>query len=186
MTEPSTSKAGTAAWSEVVTPTLTTDRLTLRPQRLDDFEAYSELLTSDRCRFMGGPHDSTTAWLWFASDIVQWRFFGHGGLAVVENRSGVCVGQVVLNRLPGFPERELGWMVYEEFEGNGYMTEAAACLKSYAFETLGLSTLVSYISRENVRSIALAKRIGGRVDPEADGPEPYDLVYRYQVEEFEL
>ena len=41
-------------------------------------------------------------------------------------------------------------MVYEEFEGNGYMTEAATRLKSFAFETLGWSTLVSYISRENV------------------------------------
>ncbi len=183
MTAASTPRADTAGGPEVDVPTLTTDRLTLRPHRLDDFTAYSDLLTSDRCRFMGGPHDPTTAWLWFASDIVQWRFFGHGGLAVVDNRSGTCVGQVVLNRLPGFPERELGWMVYEEYEGNGYMTEAATRLKSFAFETLGWSTLVSYISRDNIRSIALAERIGGCIDPEADGPEPYDLVYRYRIEE---
>ena len=168
---------------DALAPTLTTGRLTLRPHRLDDFPAYADLLASERSRFMGGPYDRQNAWLWFSSDIVQWGFYGHGGLAVVDNASGACVGQVVLNRLPQYPERELGWMAYEEFEGNGFMTEAAARLKSYAFATLGWTTLVSYVSPENSRSIALAKRIGGRVDPDAERPEPDDLVFRYSFEE---
>ena len=167
----------------MVGPVLTTDRLTLRPNRLDDFEAYADLMASERSVYIGGPFDRQRAWMLFASDVVQWQFYGHGGMAVVLTRSGTCVGQVALNCLPGFPERELGWMVYADHEGRGYMTEAAHCLKAYAFEILHWPTLVSYISRDNVRSIALARRLGGWLDTEAESPKTYDLVFRYRPTE---
>ena len=37
-------------------PTLTTDRLVLRPQTPGDFPAHAALMASDRTRAMGDPH----------------------------------------------------------------------------------------------------------------------------------
>ena len=57
------------------------------------------------------------------------RWFGHGALMVDARARGECVGQVGINGGPLFPEKELGWFVYEEAEGYGYATEAAAALR---------------------------------------------------------
>ena len=53
-------------------PTLHTPRLTLRAPQMADFSAYAAFVTSDRTRFMGGPHDEATAWAWFCNDTAQW------------------------------------------------------------------------------------------------------------------
>lgn len=159
-------------------PTLTTKRLTLRPHVMADFDAYAGLMQSDRAVHMGGPFDLQHAWMWFASDIAQWPLKGCGALAVTETATNRLVGQVILNDLPHFPERELGWMAFDQ--GHGYLTEAAVRLRDYAFADLGWPTLVSYVAPANDRSIALAERLGARQDRTADRPDPEDLVFRYE------
>ena len=99
---------------------------------------------------------------------------------MIELRStGACIGQVGINGGPLFPEKELGWLLYEGFEGAGYATEAAAALRDWARETLGLDRLVSYIDPDNIASARVAERIGARLDPEAPRQDPDDLVYRH-------
>ena len=75
---------------------------------------------------------------------------------------------------------ELGWLVYDGFEGKGFAFEAARRAMEFAFGTLGATTLVSYVDPQNVRSAALAQRLGGTVDRQAATPndEPTD-VFRY-------
>lgn len=158
-------------------PSLSTERLSLRPHVIEDFPVYAALMQSDRAIHMGGPFDLQQAWQWFASDVAQWPLRGCGALAVTEKATGRLVGQVVLNDLPHFPERELGWMAFEE--GRGYLTEAAGRMRRLAFDDLGWPTLVSYVHPANARSIALAERLGARLDPAAQGPDPEDLVYRH-------
>ncbi len=99
---------------------------------------------------------------------------------MIELRStGACIGQVGINGGPLFPEKELGWLLYEGFEGAGYATEAATALRDWARETLGLDRLVSYIDPDNIASARVAERIGARLDPEAPRQDPDDLVYRH-------
>ena len=57
--------------------------------------------------------------------------------------SGECVGQVGINHGPRFPEKELGWLLHEGYEGQGYATEAARTLRDWAARALGLYDLVS-------------------------------------------
>lgn len=56
--------------------------------------------------------------------------------------------------------------------------------RDWAFETLALDTLVSYVHRDNARSIALAERLGAAPDAGAP-PCPYrdHLVYRHPAPE---
>lgn len=160
-------------------PTLTTERLTLRPPVVDDFPAYALLLASPRATYMGGPYTQRAAWGLFCHDLACWELFGHGGLMVDLRITGECVGQVGINHGPLFPEKELGWQLYEGREGRGYATEAAMALRDWAMHTLRLDNLVSYVHPENHRSVAVAERLGATLDPDALRQDPGDLVYRH-------
>ena len=160
-------------------PTLNTERLVLRAPVFEDFETYSALMASERAKGMGGPFTAAQAWGMFCQDVAQWQLFGHGALMIDLLATDECVGQVGINHGPLFPEKELGWMIYDGFEGNGYATEAASALRDWAFEELKLKTLVSYIDPENADSIAVAKRLGATLDGDATPPDPGDLVYRH-------
>ena len=164
---------------QTMVPILTTERLTLRPIRLDDFEKFATLLASPRSAGMGGPFGTGEAWGMFCHEVALWSLFGHGGLAIELRQTGECVGIVEINYGPLVPERELGWQVYEEHEGKGYITEAARAFLDWAFGVLKLDTLVSYIDPGNSRSIAVAERLNGALDPSAQRQDPEDLVYRY-------
>jgi RimJ/RimL family protein N-acetyltransferase len=162
-------------------PTLRTQRLTLRPPVMSDFEDYRLLMASPRSRWMGGPFDTRAAWGLFCHDTALWTLCGHGALMIDVSATGQCVGQVGINHGPLFPERELGWLLYEGHEGQGYATEAAMALKEWAFGVCRLETLVSYFDPANTRSIAVAARLGGSRDDAAVRQDPEDLVYRYRA-----
>lgn len=161
------------------TPTLNTARLILRAPIVDDFPIYARFLASPRSKGMGGPYGLREAWGIFCHDVAGWTLFGHGALMVDLRGTGDCVGQVGVNHGPLFPEKELGWFVFEGHEGRGYATEAAEALRDWAGRALGLDRLVSYIDPKNIRSIAVAERLGAVLDLDADRQDPGDLVYRH-------
>ena len=161
-------------------PRIVTDRLVLRAPVADDFAAYARLLASPRAQGMGGPYARREAWGVFCHDVAGWTLFGHGALMVDLRATGDCVGQVGINHGPLFPEKELGWLVYEGREGQGYATEAAAALRDWAGQALGIDTLVSYIDPKNTRSIAVAERLDAVLDSHASRQDPDDLVYRHR------
>ena len=160
-------------------PTLYTDRLVLRAPAMADYPAYAAFMASDRSRMMGGPHKGWAAWGMFSSDVAMWALYGHGALMIDLRESGACVGQVGINHGPMFPEKELGWMLYEGFEGRGYATEAGKALRDWAFRTLGLETLVSYFDPDNHKSMAVSERLGGVRDDTAAVQDAGDVVFRY-------
>lgn len=160
-------------------PTLETSRLILRALRMDDFPAYAALMASPRSIYMGGPFDQRGAWGMFCHDIALWSLYGHGALMIDIKSTGTCVGQVGINHGPLFPEKELGWLLYDGFEGHGYATEAAEALRDWAFETLKLPTLVSYFDPDNHRSMAVSARLSGIRDDNAPVQDEGDVVYRY-------
>ena len=163
-------------------PTLETDRLRLRAYRVEDFEHFAALYASPRSRHADGPVSRSTAWAWFAAGAGRWPLVGYGAWAIERLRDAACVGVVSLNHPvnPG-EERELGWLLWEAYEGNGYATEAAMKAREFAFEELQWATLVSYISADNEQSIRLAERMGASLDVNAaEFAEAQTLVYRHQ------
>ena len=57
-------------------------------------------------------------------------------------------------------ERELGYTFDTAHWGNGYATEAAQCVFTYARDTLRLQRVISVIHGDNVRSLKVAERSG--------------------------
>lgn len=162
-------------------PVITTARLRLRPHVLADMAAFESFYASERAIWTGRPDNRTHLWYGFASEVGSWDLMGHGGWGV-ETKDGTLVGQVAITQPPHFPEREIGWTLFAGHEGKGYATEAASAALGWAWGS-GFDTLVSYITPENTRSIALARRLGAVQDAEAPRPEgeaPEEtVVYRH-------
>lgn len=161
-------------------PTLTTERLTLRAPRLEDFGPYAAFFASDRSRYEDGPRDRGAAWKEFASCTGQWMLKGYGALSVEERATESYVGEIGIFHPANYPEPELGWMVVAEAEGRGIAFEAASALRVWAYAARGLEVLVSYIDRDNARSVRLAQRLGAVLDPDAAHPDNDPcLVFRH-------
>jgi len=141
-------------------PVLVTDALTLRAPRVADFDAYHQILCSERGKFIYPRCNRANAWNDFVQLASGWVLHGHGGWAIEDNETGALCGFVLLGLEPGDEEIELGFMLLEEHEGLGIAYEAAQMARHFAFDTLKLTQLVSYIYKENARSVALADRLG--------------------------
>lgn len=162
-------------------PIIRTERLLLRPYRLDDFPHLLALYKTDRAAFIGGQLSPRKVWDGFMNCLGQWPVLGIGGWAVEEAESGMLAGEVAVHRPLDYPETELGWLLFDGFEGKGYAREAAEAARLWAFQEARLKTLVSYIDRDNHRSIRLAERLGAVLDAQAATPngDPC-FVYRHR------
>lgn len=154
-------------------PTLTTGRLILRAPRVTDFDTFAEIACSPRGMPLGGPMSPEDAWTEFAHMTSEWPVQGHGLWTI--GHAGSVAGFVRLSRAPDGAEPELSVLLTEIAEGQALAFEAASAARCHAFETLGWTSLVSYIAPENTRAIALAQRLGGYRDGSRDGAH----IWRY-------
>lgn len=142
-------------------PCLETERLILRGPEAGDFPALSAFLTDqDRAAGFGAMPDDPKAWRWFAGNIGHWALLGYGYFTMVLKETGASCGLTGIWNPHGWPEPELGWVVYAGHEGKGLAREGAERARLWAYEDLGLTTLTSNIVPGNTRSIALAERLG--------------------------
>jgi RimJ/RimL family protein N-acetyltransferase len=144
-------------------PTLTTTRLTLRPPREDDFPAMLAFNDSPRCAFVGGKQNRQLVWRYLLANIGHWALRGHG-LFSVDTHAGAFVGRVGVIFHDGWPEPELGWHLYDGFEGKGYAQEAALAARADYCTRVSSRPLISIIAPDNRRSAALAERLGARIE----------------------
>ena len=135
-----------------MTPTLETERLTLRGFRPGDVECFAGFYASEASRFVGGPEDKVSTWRRISSYAGCWSLRGYGKFVAEEKTSGRAVGIVGPTYPEGWPEPEIGWTVLPEFEGRGYAAEAAARTISFAYDDLGWTTAMSAIFPGNTRS----------------------------------
>ncbi|CUI46856.1 GNAT family N-acetyltransferase [Cognatishimia activa] len=162
-------------------PTIRTDRLILRKPDASDLDAVLAFFQSERAEYVGGPYTLGKAWRQFAAEVGHWDLLGYGMWSVTTKDTGETLGLVGPWTPADWPETEIGWFMFENAEGKGYAFEAAQAAVNHAYETLGWDTAVSYIDKDNTRSIALAERLGASFDPNAPQPKPDMpcLVYRH-------
>ncbi|MGE4612679.1 MAG: GNAT family N-acetyltransferase [Paracoccaceae bacterium] len=165
---------------------LETSRLKIRKPLPEDFPAFEAFCARDRSKWVGGPVDRRDAWEGFTSNLGHWVMRGYGYFHVEMKETGDAVGRVGLRRTIDRPETEVAFSLYEDrFEGMGLAYEAASAVRDHGYTDLELPSIVSYIHPDNVRSIALAKRMGAGLDPNAPlWPTHKDLlVFRHPTPE---
>ncbi|WP_099827055.1 GNAT family N-acetyltransferase [Oceaniglobus indicus] len=151
-------------------PTVTTDRLTLRAPRESDLPAFAAFRASDRTSFLGGPFDETDSFKQLCAIAGHWQIRGFGRWMVADRTTDEPLGVVGLFFPVHWPEPELAWSVFAAGEGRGVAHESACAARDYAYDSLGMTTLISCIDPANSRSIALARRMGATPDGHFDHP----------------
>lgn len=161
---------------------LMTERLTLRRPVPADWDAFEAFMTSDRAKGVGGARHIGEAWRQFAAELGHWDIKGFGMWSVTRAGDDTNIGMIGPWCPVDWPENEIGWMIFDPaVEGTGIATEAARAAVDHAYLTLKWDTAVSYIAPDNVRSIALAEKLGAMRDDAATKPDRYPgtLVYRH-------
>ena len=59
---------------------------------------------------------------------------------------------------------DIGWLILPRHQGKGYMTEAGQALLRHLFDDLKVHKVEALIQRDNKPSVALAKRLGFRLE----------------------
>lgn len=146
-------------------PRIESNSLILRgPEKRDAEAVITFLLDQERAAGFGPSPNRNDAWRWFNMNVGHWHWHGYGYFTIEDKATGAPAGITGVWNPEGWPEPELGWVVFDGFEGRGVAFEAAARARLWAYQDLGLTTLTSNIVPENARSKVLAKRLGARME----------------------
>ncbi|MCA0870752.1 GNAT family N-acetyltransferase [Seohaeicola saemankumensis] len=141
-------------------PVIETERLILRGPHEADFEPFAAFGASDRAIWVGGPYPRLRSWGGFLATYGHWALRGYGMWMVEHRASGATAGRIGMIFNDGWDEPELGWHIFDGFEGQGLAYEGAKAARAHAARHFGLDGVISYIDPANTRSIALARRLG--------------------------
>ena len=160
---------------------LETERLLLRYFVPADLEALFALYSDPEVRHFF-PEGTFT--LEETREELEWYFHGHprhpelGLWATLQKETGQFIGRCGLLpwTIDGQFEIEIAYMIAKDFWGQGLGTEAAAGIRDYAFEQLGLTRLICLIDEHNQASIRVAEKIGMAFEKEGrDELGPFHL-----------
>lgn len=160
-------------------PTLTTERLVLRPWRADDVDAAFAIYSRwEVQRHLGAQPRVDADRAAAEARVLRWAALPgplHGVWAIVPEGSGRPVGSALCKLLPrsgtGEPstETEIGWHLHPDWWGRGYATEAGRRLLRHAADH-GVGEVFAVTYPENAASQAVCRRLG---------MEPLGLTDRY-------
>lgn len=156
-------------------PILETENLILRVPEASDLDGWAEMTTdAETMRFIGGVASRSEAWRQLCTMRGAWDIKGFAMFSVIERATGHWVGRIGPWQPEGWPGEEVGWGVSAKFAGKGYAYEAAVASMDYAVDVLGWPHVIHTVNPENIRSIALAKRLGSVNEGPTRLPQPFE------------
>lgn len=140
---------------------ITTDRLVLRPWRVEDAAGLFEYAKNKNVGPPAGwkPHSDAKESL----KIIQELFIPNNAWAIVYKANGKLIGSIGLEsdkRRPGIASRELGYSLAEEYWGKGLATEAAKAVIDYGFREMNLEMIAVCTGQANQRSQRIIEKCG--------------------------
>lgn len=156
-------------------PTLTTERMILRPTAPEDFPRWAEMMADpEAARFLGGVQSKAAAWRGFMTMAGAWAMTGVSMFSLIDRESGRWLGRIGPWTPHDWPGTEVGWGLHPDAWGRGYALEAAAATIDYAFDVLGWTDVIHCIDPENTPSQRLAERLGSTNLGPTRMPPPFD------------
>jgi ribosomal-protein-serine acetyltransferase len=152
---------------------IVTERLVLRPPRLDDAEAAIEAIEESRAElerwmawspFMRTVEDARN---WSRRCIDAWENPDSDDLpiAIVRREDGCFLGATGYHRAKwDIPSLDIGYWMRTSETGKGYVRETVTALTRVGFERLGLRRLVITCAATNDRSRSVAEACGYRLE----------------------
>lgn len=145
-------------------PTLTTERLILRPFVIEDAAEVTRLVSdrriADTTLNIPHPYDERVAEGWIGTHAEMAERDEGLTLAVTARASGGIVGAVGLSITRAHRRGELGYWIAVEQWRRGYATEASGAMLDYAFGPLDLSRVVAHCLTRNEGSWRVMEKLG--------------------------
>ena len=113
--------------------------------------------------------------------VGEWSLHGYGMWAIEERASRRLIGRVGFLNPHGWPACELGWLLARDAWGHGFALEAAQAAMVHGRANLGIRELISLIRPDNLRSIALAHRLGATLDRKIEFMGSATLLYTHPL-----
>lgn len=156
-------------------------RLLLRPFREDDWRAMHRHYSDPACvRYtLGRTLSEGESWRMTATLAGHWLLRGYGPYALEEKATGCVIGTSGLWHPADFPEREIKWAVLPEWQGRGLAGEAARTVLRMALACFPERPPISFIDKNNVASIAVARSLGAVLEDEIDFRNTRFVIYRH-------
>lgn len=142
---------------------LETERLALRTLDMEDApELQAFFGDPEVMRFYDGLRDLRATRAWIARHTAFYRTRGCGVWGVEAKGTPGLLGYcgLIPQEVAGVEELEIGYLLGRRHWGRGYATEAAAACRDLAFSRFAAPRVVSLIAPANLRSIAVAVRVG--------------------------
>ncbi|MEQ4204097.1 GNAT family N-acetyltransferase [Actinopolymorpha sp. B9G3] len=142
---------------------LDTPRLTLRTWRRSDWSAFAAINADPRVmEHLGGIPMRRVESDALADRIEDhWHLHGYGLYAVDLRATRRLAGFIGLNHHRAMPDQvEIGWRLAHAAWGQGLATEGACAVRDLAYDTLGLSSLISITIAANTRSLRVMEKLG--------------------------
>jgi ribosomal-protein-alanine N-acetyltransferase len=145
-------------------PTLTTNRLTLRPFALDDAWDVERLAgereIADTTLNIPHPYPNGAATAWIQVHPNGWSDGTSATFAIVETSTGKLVGAIGLTIKREHRRAELGYWIARDRWNNGYATESSRRILDFGFEVLGLHRIQARHLLRNPASGKVMFKIG--------------------------
>jgi RimJ/RimL family protein N-acetyltransferase len=148
----------------VTRPTLETERLLLRPFRLDDAADVQRLAgareVAEMTLMIPHPYPEDAAVAWIERQEAAHERGDTVEFAIVAREDDSLVGAIGLMLERAHDRAELGYWIGVPYWSRGYATEAAAAVLGYAFETLELHRVCAFHYAKNPASGRVLQKIG--------------------------
>jgi RimJ/RimL family protein N-acetyltransferase len=145
-------------------PTLTTERLTLRPFVPDDafdVERYAGVREiADTTLTIPHPYPHGAATEWVLKHAPAWEEGSAATFAIIENESGRFVGVTSLMMKLEHRRAELGYWIAIDRWNRGYGTESNQRIVDFGFEVLGLHRIEARHFLRNPASGQVMRKLG--------------------------
>lgn len=145
-------------------PTLESDRLILRPMRVDDVQdMYDYAKRSDLTKYLlWSAHQSQAYTKEYLKYVVKrYKAGAFYDWAVVEKSSGRMIGTCGFTSIDIEHRRaEIGYVINPDFQRNGYAPEAARIVLEYGFSVLELHRIEARFMKDNEASLKVMRAVG--------------------------
>lgn len=144
-------------------PSISTERLILRPFTLDDRDILFQI-TQEENIFRYFP--TKEAWAmekvenYINHQIFHWEKFQYGHWAVTLRENGQVMGFNGLEFLSDTNETEVGYLFSKVFWGKGYATEATISVVRFGIEDIKLKEIIGLTDPENIASQRVLEKSG--------------------------
>ena len=144
--------------------------MVLRHHVMSAFKHLCVLLESYSAQRAGRLFLPKKSCYWIATVVGSLSLKVMGSWAAERCDTDEFLRQVGINQQHHFTELEIAWIFLEHAQGKRHARQTATTFLDWVRRSLNSKTLVSYIDRQNLRSIAPTDTLVALPDPESGGP----------------